>query len=119
MFLFDTLQKPLRQVGNALLKILDGSLKGSNIRSSIVEELVEYISEVLRLCQIDLKNGPAVLVEDSAARILKDGIGDGIACADLLADLGTQIVPGVLGLPVAAWKIEAIAQGAIGTFAIG
>ncbi len=57
-----------------------------------MEEFVKDMREVFALSQIDLKNGTY---------------------------LGLQVVLAVLGFPVAAREVEAIAQGAIGPLTIG
>lgn len=84
-----------------------------------MEKRFEDSGEFSRIDQIDFKHWFMVLVENGVARILKDGIGDGITCGDLLADFSAEVVSGVLGFPVATREIEAIAQRTIGSLAIG
>src|SRR5579872_4077282 len=93
--------------------------KGGNVGCGIVEEGVEYSDEFFGVGQVYVEGEFVVLVEDGAARVLEDGVGDGVARADLFADLDVEVVFGVLGFPVATREVEAIAHGAIGTFAVG
>ncbi len=119
MFLLDALHKALRQVGDAFFEVGHGMFKGGDVGGGIVEEGIEYGDEFFGVGQVYVEGEFVVLVEDGTARVLKDGVGDGVARADLFADLDVQVVFGVLGFPVATWEVEAVAHGAIGAFAVG
>src|SRR2546422_4390948 len=111
--------KPCARSGMLSLKVLDSVLKGGDIGGSIVEEGVKDGGEVFGVGQFGFEHNAVILVENSAAGVLEDGVGDGVARTDLLADLSGQVVSCVLGFPVASWEVEAITQGAIGAFTIG
>ncbi len=118
MFFFDPLQKALSKVRNALLKVLNCSLKGFDIWRCIVEEDIKYVGEIFRLCQIGFKNRLVVLIEDSTACILKNGVVDGIACINLFTYLSVEVISGILGLPVTTREVEAITKCSIGSFTV-
>ena len=89
-----------------------------NLGAGVSEELIEEGGQVCLLGEVGLEDGAAVLVEDGAAGVLEDGVGERIADADLLLDLGGEVVLGVLGLPVAAGEAEGVEEGAVGPAAI-
>jgi hypothetical protein len=76
-------------------------LKGSDVWFSIVEESVKDIGEFFGLRQVYFKNLFIVLIEYGPACILKNSVADRITCIDLFAYLDAEIVPGILGFPVA------------------
>jgi hypothetical protein len=45
---------------------------------------------------------------------LEEGVGERIACGDLLFDLGSEVVVGILGLPEAVLQGEIVDEGAVG-----
>jgi hypothetical protein len=74
----------------------------------------EEVGELAGFGQVEAVALLAVLEEDGGARVLEDGVVERVALGDLLADLGVEVVVGVLGLPEAAAQVEQVAEGAVG-----
>jgi hypothetical protein len=65
---------------------------------------------LLRLGQFEPVAFLAILIQDSRARVLEDGVVERVALDDFLADLGVEIVVGVLGFPEAAAQVEEVTE---------
>jgi hypothetical protein len=112
--LLDLGVESLGQFGDALLELLDGLLEAFDVRLGVAVEVVEEVGDLLGVGQVEAVAFAAVLDEHGPAGVLKDDVAARVALLELLADLGVEVVVGVLGLPVAARQAELVAQGAVG-----
>lgn len=118
-FLLDNLQEAGRQLGNAVLKLLNGGLEASNLRLAVGEKAGQEIAQLAVVVQIE-EEALTVLVEDCPPAVLEEGIAQRITGLDFALDFAFEVEVGRLGLPEATnEELVDITKHAIRSQAIG
>ena len=85
MRLGDLGQQPLGEHGDAVLEGLDGFLEAADVGLGMGEELIEEDGQFVGVAEVGAEGRLLVLIEDSAAGVFEDGVGERIAAAEVVA----------------------------------
>ncbi len=111
----DFFSKAAGELGDALGEFLDGVVEFLNVGLGETIKTRKESGKLAGIGEIAGEDAVAVLIEDGALGVLKDGVVKGVAAADFLFDFAVEIVVGVLRFPVAARDGEGIAEGSVET----
>ena len=109
----DLLEAPA-EVRDAVLEFGDRFFERLDFRLDMAVELIDDVTELFRVGEVNAHDLSLVLVEDRLACVLENDVRRGVAALDFLADFGFEVVAGVFSFPVAPRHIEAVADGAVG-----
>lgn len=114
MFAVDDGEQVVRQFGDAPFELQHCRLEFFDVRLGIAEEGLQEVLYVVDSGHVQVEFFTFALVEDGAARVLEDGVGEGVVFLDFFGDLAVKVAFGAFGFPVAAPQVVDIAQHAIG-----
>lgn len=112
---FDALLEVAGEFGDGFTELGDGFFVLLNVGFCMGVEEVKQADEFGEVGEIEFADRLAVLNESGAEGVLEDDVVLRVTALVLAADLGVEVVGGVLRLPVAAREVEFVADGAVGT----